>query len=52
MYDTHMIENTVMNIRLPEEVIRILDQLIEKELFSNRSEAIREFLREHLEEKL
>jgi Arc/MetJ-type ribon-helix-helix transcriptional regulator len=45
-----MIETAVINVRLPEEVIRILDSLIEKELFSTRSEAIREFLREHLEE--
>ena len=45
-----MIETAVLNVRLPDEVIRILDSLVEKKLFSSRSEAIRDFLREHLEE--
>jgi len=46
-----MLETSIINVRLPDEVIRITDSLVEKELFSNRSEAIREFLREYLEEQ-
>jgi metal-responsive CopG/Arc/MetJ family transcriptional regulator len=37
-----------INVRLPEEVIRVLDQLVEKGVFANRSEAIREFCREYV----
>jgi Arc/MetJ-type ribon-helix-helix transcriptional regulator len=37
-----------LNVRLPDEVIKILDQLVEKGLFANRSEAIREFCREYV----
>jgi Arc/MetJ-type ribon-helix-helix transcriptional regulator len=37
-------------VRLPREVVDILDALVERELFSNRSEAIREFCREYLRE--
>ncbi len=51
MYDRQMMETAVINVRLPDEIIRILDSLVEKKLFSSRSEAIRDFLREHLEER-
>lgn len=43
-----MSETAVINIRLPEEVTRILDELVDKKLFTSRSEAIREFLREYV----
>ena len=38
----------VVNVRLPEEVIRMLDSLVEKHIFNSRSEAIREFAREYV----
>ncbi len=37
-----------VTVRLPEEIIALLDDLVKKGLFSNRSEAIREFAREHV----
>ena len=42
------IETEVLNVRLPESTIEILDQFIEKKIFSSRSEAIREFAREYI----
>ena len=39
-----------VNVRLPEEVLRILDDLIKRGLYSNRSEAIREFSRDYIRE--
>jgi len=43
-------KSETLAIRLPDELVRILDQLVEKKLFSSRSEAIREFCRDHLKE--
>jgi len=37
-----------LNVRLPREVVGILDKLVKKGLFSNRSEAVREFCRDYL----
>ncbi len=37
-----------VNVRLPKEVAQILDTLVKRQLFSNRSEAIREFCRDYL----
>ena len=37
-----------VNVRLPDEIIRILDDLVAKGLYSSRSEAIREFSREYV----
>lgn len=45
-----MTRTETINIRLPQEVVDILDTLIEKGLFANRSEAIREFCREYVQE--
>lgn len=39
-----------VNIRLPREVAAILDALVKRKLFANRSEAIREFCRDYLRE--
>jgi Arc/MetJ-type ribon-helix-helix transcriptional regulator len=39
-----------LTVRLPEEVVRTLDSLIARGLFSSRSEAIREFLRDYVGE--
>jgi Arc/MetJ-type ribon-helix-helix transcriptional regulator len=40
--------NEAINIRLPEELVKWLDSLVERKLYRNRSEAIREFAREYL----
>jgi len=37
-----------VNLRLPEEIIKLLDDLVTRGLFANRSEAIREFAREYV----
>jgi Arc/MetJ-type ribon-helix-helix transcriptional regulator len=44
-----MATTETLTVRLPEELVRILDSLVERGLFSNRSEAIREFLRDYVE---
>lgn len=41
----------VINVRLPQPVIVMLDSLVEKKIFSSRSEAIREFTREYVVEQ-
>ena len=43
-------KTATLAIRLPDEVVRILDQLVDQRLFSSRSEAIREFCRDWLTE--
>ena len=40
-----------LNVRLPDELIKVLDQLVIKGIFANRSEAIREFVREYVLEE-
>ena len=40
----------ILNIRLPEELILELDSLVQKKIFKSRSEAIREFTREYVQE--
>ena len=37
-----------LNVRLPKEVVSWLDSLVEKGVYKNRSEAIREFSRAHV----
>ena len=44
-------KTTVLNIRVPDELILELDQLIEKRIFKSRSEAIREFARVYVLEQ-
>ncbi len=41
---------TTVRVRLPDEVLATLDELIRRGLFSNRSEAIREFTRQYVME--
>jgi Arc/MetJ-type ribon-helix-helix transcriptional regulator len=41
-------EMHILNVRLPDEIIVWLDSLVKKNIYSNRSEAIREFIREYL----
>ena len=42
----------ILNIRLPEELILELDQLVNKRIFKSRSEAVREFAREYVQSQL
>jgi metal-responsive CopG/Arc/MetJ family transcriptional regulator len=41
----------ILNIRLPSELILELDSLVKKKIFKSRSEAIREFAREYVQEQ-
>ncbi|MBU0472200.1 MAG: ribbon-helix-helix domain-containing protein [Nanoarchaeota archaeon] len=38
----------IVNVRLPKEIVSILDSLIKKNIFTSRSDAIREFSREYV----
>ena len=40
----------VLNVRLPSEIVKWLDSLVEKGIYKSRSEAIREFCREYVNE--
>ncbi|MFH1174606.1 MAG: ribbon-helix-helix domain-containing protein [archaeon] len=41
----------VLNVRLPAKIISVLDVLVEKGIYNSRSEAVREFLRQHILER-
>jgi len=38
----------IVNVRLPVGIISMLDSLVKKNMFSSRSEAIREFSRKYV----
>ncbi len=40
----------IVNIRVPKEIARWLDSLVERGIYSNKSEAVREFSREFVDE--
>jgi|FLOH01.1.fsa_nt_gi metal-responsive CopG/Arc/MetJ family transcriptional regulator len=43
----------IINVRVPKEILSILDSLVKKNIYTSRSEAIREFSREYvLEQRL
>ncbi len=44
-----MTRTETVNVRLPHEVIDLLDELVARKLFANRSEAIREFCRDYVQ---
>ncbi|MDD9954133.1 MAG: ribbon-helix-helix domain-containing protein [Candidatus Woesearchaeota archaeon] len=46
---THSDDLQTVNVRLPDGIVAILDNLVKKGLFSSRSEAIREFARQYVE---
>ncbi len=46
-----MTKSATINIRLPREVVRLLDGMVARGLYASRSEAIRDFCREYLEER-
>jgi len=46
-----MSKTEIVNVRLPKELLKKLDPLLEKKSYGSRSEAIRQFLREYVEEQ-
>ncbi len=38
----------ILNVRLPDETITWIDSLVKKGVYNSRSEAIRDFIREHV----
>ncbi len=40
----------VLNVRLPDETISWIDELVKKGIYNSRSEAIRDFLRDHMKD--
>ncbi len=40
----------VLNVRLPDDVIKWIDKLVKSGVYNSRSEAIRDFIRENLHE--
>ena len=45
-----MQKTEIINVRLPKEIVRQIDSIVEKKLYANRSEVIRQFLREYANE--
>jgi metal-responsive CopG/Arc/MetJ family transcriptional regulator len=41
-------ELETLNVRLPDELLKEIDDLVAKGVFSNRSEAVREFCRQYI----
>ncbi|RJQ18113.1 ribbon-helix-helix protein, CopG family [Candidatus Woesearchaeota archaeon] len=41
----------VVNVRMPYGVVRILDKLVEQGIYKSRSEAVREFARQYVNEQ-
>ncbi|PIO03605.1 transcriptional regulator [Candidatus Woesearchaeota archaeon CG08_land_8_20_14_0_20_47_9] len=44
-------KSVVVNVRLPEEVLSWIDSLIERGIYNSRAEALRDFLRQGLQEE-
>jgi len=38
----------ILNVRLPDDTIKWIDALVETGVYNSRSEAIRDFVRDHL----
>ena len=45
-----MQKTEIINVRLPEEIVDKIDFIVKEKLYSNRSEVIRQFLREFVSE--
>lgn len=41
-------EIEVLNVRLPSEIVKWLDSLVKKGMYKSRSEAVREFCRDYI----
>ena len=46
-----MQKTETINVRIPKEILVQIDEIIEKKLYSTRSELIRQFLREYVQTK-
>ena len=46
-----MSKTEIVNVRIPKEILKSIDSIINKKLFTSRSELIRQFLREYVTEK-
>jgi len=47
-----MVQKTeTVNVRVPDEIASWIDSLVEKKLFSSRSEVVRHFIREYVNEQ-
>ena len=42
----------IVNVRLPSEIVKWLDSLVEKGVYHSRAEAIREFCREYVASRI
>jgi Arc/MetJ-type ribon-helix-helix transcriptional regulator len=42
----------LLNARLPDDTIKWLDSLVKAGIYNSRSEAIRDFIREHLKQEM
>jgi putative addiction module CopG family antidote len=40
----------ILNVRLPDDTIKWIDELVQQGVYNSRSEAIRDFLRDHMRE--
>ena len=40
----------ILNVRVPSEIVKWLDSLVEKGIYKSRSEAVREFCRKYVSE--
>lgn len=38
----------ILNVRLPEDIVKWLDTLVEKNIYNSRSEAVRDFMRDYV----
>ena len=41
-------EIDILNVRLPSEIVKWLDSLVEKRIYNSRAEAIRDFCRDYV----
>jgi len=44
------VKTEVLNVRLPEDIIKWIDSLVTKGIFNSRSEALRDFIRDYVSE--
>ena len=40
----------ILNVRVPSEIVKWIDSLVEKGIYNSRAEAIRDFCRQYLSE--
>ena len=41
----------IVNVRLPSEIVKWLDSLVEKGIYNSRAEAVRDFCRQYIKGK-